>query len=145
MTWYNILATITKLTELNKITVDSCASALECKFERGTSNRYRSGGLLKPFAYAELITGRDKTTLLLTLRVDSAREEYAICMLSLGKPVDIDMVSPLMADENNPSANLGWERKYSFCYEIGDCPVWFEIEEASSRTKLVSVSIHRLY
>ena len=144
MTWYDILGTIAKLTELEAFTVASCGNALECKFEITGSNRYRSDVLQAPFEYAELISGNDKITLSLTLRSDMAREEYAMRMLSLGKPIDIDVVSPPMADENGLSANMDWDRKYSLCYEIGDRRVWFGIEEADKRKKLVRVSIHHL-
>lgn len=142
MTWHNFIAAITKLTELDELTVDSCASALKCDFELTGSNRYRSDALQEPFEYAELISGNDDKTLLLTLRVDAARDEYAMRMLSLGKPIDINMVSPPIATKNTPSANMGWDRKYSLCYEIGDRPVWFGIEEANSRKKLVNISVH---
>ena len=143
MTWYDILAIISKLTELDEFTVESCANALGCKFEPTTPNRFHSDALQNPFKYAELISGSNKTILILTLKSESAREEYAMRMLSLGKPIDIDVVSPPIADENYPSANMGWERKHSLCYEIGERPVWFGIEESNSRKKLVSVSIHR--
>lgn len=144
MTWYDIIATITKLTELDELTVESCASALECKFDRNTtSNRFRSNALQDPFDYAELIPGSDKTILTLTLQTASAREEYALRMLSLGKPIDIDSVSPPVADGNLPITKLDWDRKYSLCYEIGEQQVWFGIEVANSRKQLVSLSIHR--
>ena len=145
MTWFNILTTITKLSELDALTVDSCTSVLECKFEPTDSNRYRSDALQEPFEYAELISGNDKTILTLTLQIESARKEYAMRLLSLGKPIDIDIVSPPITDESLPKPELGWERKYSLCYEIGDRPVWFGIEESNSRKKLINVSIHRRY
>jgi hypothetical protein len=140
MTWHAVLTTITKLTEFDELTVNSCANALECKFER-LSNRYRAESLQDPFEYAELIPGSDKTILTLILQDKSAREEYAMRMLSLGKPIDIDMVSPPMASEIGPRANLGWERKYSLCYEIGERKVWFGIEEIRSQKILVSLTI----
>jgi len=144
MTWYGIIATIRKLTELDEFTVTSCANALECKFERSTvSNRFHSDALHEPFEYAELIFGSGRVKISLKLKIESAREEYALRMLSLGKPIDIDMVSPPMADENGSSIKLDWERKYSLCYEIGDHPVWFGIEEINSRKKLVSVVMER--
>ena len=141
MIWHDILATITKLVALDELTVDACASALDCKFERTTSNRYRSDALREPFEYAELILGSDKTMLVLTLQANTAREEYAMRMKGLGKPIDMSIVSPPIADEHSSSTNLGWERKFSLCYEIGERPVWFGIEEENSRKKLVSVSI----
>ncbi|MGD8405807.1 MAG: hypothetical protein PVJ21_19275 [Anaerolineales bacterium] len=143
MTWFNIIAVITKLIELEAFTVDSCGNALECKFEATGSNRYHSDALQSPFEYAELISGTDKTILLLTLHVDAAREEYAMRMLSLGKPIDIDMASPSIADGSGASTNMGWDRKYSLCYEIGDRPVWFGVEEANSKKRLVNISIHQ--
>ena len=143
MTWHGILVTITKLIDLDEFTVNSCGSALECKFESTGSNRYRSDALQEPFEYAELISGNDKTILTLTLQAESAREEYAMRMLSLGKPIDIDVVSPPIVDENSSSANLNWERKYSLCYEIGEHPVWFGIEEANLRKKLINISVNR--
>jgi len=143
MTWYDILATIAKLTELDELTVDSCGSALECEFKSTDPNCYRSKALQDPFEYAEFVSGSEKSILTLNLRAESAREEYAMRMLSLGKPIDIGNVSPPIADENIPKAKLDWERKYSLCYEIGDCLVWFGIEVANSRKILVSVSIHR--
>jgi len=141
MTWYDIIAAITKLTELDEFTIDSCASALECKFELTSPNRYRSNTLQSPFEFAELISGNNKTTILLICRIDAAREEYAMRMLSLGKPIDIDMVSPPIADGKGVSANIVWDRKYSLCYEIGDLRVWFGIEEVNSKKKLVNISI----
>lgn len=143
MTWFDIIATITKLTELDELTVNSCASALKCEFEPITSNRYRSTTLREPFDHADLISGNDNMSLLLTFRVDSAREEYALRMLGLGKPIDIDNVSPPIAEVNTPQTNLDWDRKYSLCYEIGDCRVWFGIEVAGSQKKLVSIMIKR--
>ena len=145
MTWYDILTTITNLTELAEFTVVSCSNALKCNFKHTTSNRYRSDTLHDPFEYAELIVGNNQTTLALTLQAESAREEYAMRMLSLGKPIDIDMVSPTMIDGNGSSSNLGWERKYSLCFEIGDCPIWFGIEETHGRKNLVNVTIHCSY
>ena len=59
MTWHDILAIITKLTELDDLSVDTCANALSCEFEHTTSNRYRSNKLEEPFEYAELIPGKD--------------------------------------------------------------------------------------
>jgi hypothetical protein len=141
MTWYDILATISKLTELDELTIESCASALGCKFEPTASNRYHAKLLQDPFEYAELIPGSDKTILTLTFQDESAREEYAMRMLSLGKPIDIDMVSPSLADENGSSANFGWERKYSLCYEIGDRQIWFGIEETDSKKKLINIKV----
>lgn len=143
MTWYDIIGTISKLIELDEFTVESCANAIGCKFELTGSNRYRSNALQAPFEYAELISGTDKTILLLKLRSDAAREEYALRMLSLGKPIDIDVVSPPTADKSGANANMGWDRKYSLCYEIGDRPVWFGIEEANSKKRLVNISIHQ--
>ena len=143
MTWYNILATISKLTEVDEFNVETCANALECKFEHTTSNRYRSDALQDPFENAELILGNDKTVLTLTLQEEATREEYAMRILSLGKPIDIDMVSQPMADETGSGTILGWERKFSLCYEIGDCQVWFGIEELNSKKKLVSISLER--
>jgi len=143
MTWYNILAAISKLTEVDEFTVETCANALECKFEHTTSNRYRSDALQDPFENAELILGNDKTVLTLALQEEATREEFAMRMLSLGKPIDIDMVSPSIADETSSGTNLGWERKYSLCYEIGDRQVWFGIEEIKSKKKLVSISLER--
>jgi hypothetical protein len=143
MTWYDIIGTISKLIELDEFTVESCVNAIGCKFEPTGSNRYRSNALQAPFEYVELISGTDKTILLLTLRSDAAREEYALRMLSLGKPIDLDMVSPPLADESGASANMEWDRKYSLCYEIGDRPVWFGIEEANSKKRLVNISIHQ--
>jgi len=142
MTWYDILATITKLTEIDKFTVETCANALGCKFEPTTPNRYHSDVLQDPFVDAELIIGNDNTILFLTLRAESAREEYALRMLSLGKPIDINLVSPPIEDKTSTGVNLGWDRKYSLCYEIGDRPVWFGIEEANSQKLLATVSIH---
>jgi hypothetical protein len=143
MSWYEILAIISKLTELDKFTVESCASALGCQFEPTTPNRYRADALQNPFNFAELISGSDKTILILTLKSESAREEFAMRMHSLGKPIDIDVVSPPIADGNHPGTHSVWERKYSLCYEIGDCPVWFGIEEVNSQKNLVNVTIYR--
>lgn len=143
MTWYDIIATITKLTELDELTVESCASALECKFESAGTNRYRSEALPDPFRYAEFISGSEKSVITLILQAESAIEEYVLRMLSLGKPIDISNASPSTTDETISKNNLDWERKYSLCYEIGDCQVWFGIEVANSRKQLVSVSIHR--
>jgi len=143
MTWFNILTAISKLTEVDEFTVETCANALECKFEHTTSSRYRSDALQDPFENAELILGNDKTVLTLTLQEKATREEYAMRMLSLGKPIDIDMVSPSIADETGSGTNLGWERKYRLCYEIGDRQVWFGIEELNSKKKLVSISLER--
>jgi hypothetical protein len=64
-------------------------------------------------------------------------------MLSLGKPIDIDVVSPPIGEETGAGSNLDWDRKYSLCFEIGDRPVWFGIEESNSRKKLVSVSLEQ--
>ena len=143
MTWYNVLAAISKLTEADEFTVETCSNALECKFEQTTSNRYHSDALQYPFENAELILGSDKTILILTFQEEATREEYAMRMLSLGRPIDIDMVSPPMADETGSNTNLGWERKYSLCYDIGDRQVWFGIEELNSKKKLVSISLER--
>jgi len=141
MTWYDIIGTISKLIELDELTVESCTNALRCKFEPTSSKRYRSNALQTPFEYAELILDKDKTTLLLTLNIDAARGEYAMRMLSLGKPIDIDVISPPIADGSGKTSNITWDRKYSLCYEIGDRPVWFGIEEANSKKKLVTISI----
>ena len=143
MTWFNIIAVITKLIELEAFTVASCENALECKFVATGSNRYRSDILQAPFEYAELISGNDKNTLLLTLRPNAAREEYAMRMLSLGKPIDIDVESSPKAEKKGSSTNMDWDGKYSLCYEIGDCRVWFGIEEAHSKKRLVNISIHQ--
>ena len=143
MTWHNILATITKLIELDELSVGTCASALECKFKHTASNRYRSDTLPDPFEYAELIPGSEKTILTLALQDESARAEYAMRMLGLGKPVDIAIISPPLASENTPKSELDWDGKYSLCYEIGEQQVWFGIEEKESRKRLVSVSIQR--
>jgi len=141
MTWFDIIGTITKLIELDAFTVASCGNALGCKFEASGSNRFHSDALQTPFEYAELISGNDKTTLLLTLSDAAAREEYAMRMLSLGKPIDIDVVSPPVADGKGSNTNMDWEGKYSLCYEIGDRRVWFGIEEANSKKRLVTISI----
>jgi len=143
MTWYDIIGTISKLIGLDELTVESCATAMRCKFEPTSANRYRSNALQAPFQYAELISGNNKTTLLLTLNIDAAREEYAMRMLSLGKPIDINVVSPPMADRKGLSTNLDWDGKYSLCYEIGDRRVWFGIEEANSKKRLTNISIHQ--
>jgi hypothetical protein len=142
MTWFDIIGIISKMTELDELTIESCANALGCKFEATTSNRYRSDALQYPFEYAELIFGNDKLTLMLTLQTQAPREEYALRMLSLGKPIDLDVDSPPVADKDSPNSNLDWEGKYSLCFEIGDCPVWFGIEEIASKKILVSLSIH---
>lgn len=142
MTWYDIVATITKLTDLDEFTVATCAKALECNFEPTTSNRYRSSTLQAPFEYAELILSSDKTIFTLTLQDNSAREEYVLRVSGLGKPIDLDVVSPPIANESTPKTNLDWDRKYSLCYEFGDCRVWFGIEVANSRKNLVNVSIY---
>ncbi len=63
-------------------------------------------------------------------------------MIGLGKPIDIEIVSPPIADENVSKLELGWDRKYSLCYDIGEQPVWFGIEETRTRKKLVEISIH---
>lgn len=143
MTWYDILVAISKLTELDEFVVETCARALDCKFEPSGLNRYRSNTLQEPFENAELILGSYKTVLTLTLQEEAPRDEYAIRMLSLGKPIDIDMVSPPMADGNGSKSNLSWEMKYSLCYEIGDRQVWFGIEELNSTKKLISISLER--
>jgi len=143
MTWHSLLVTISKLAELDEFTVETCTSALECNFERTLSNRYCSNALQEPFEYAELILGNDKTILTLTLQANSAREEYAMRMIGLGKPIDIDVVSPPLANESAPKSELGWDRKYSLCYEIGEQPVWFGIEETGASKKLVALSFHR--
>ena len=143
MTWYTIIATITKLTELDEFTVSTCAKVLECTFELTASNRYRSSALQAPFDYAELILGSDKTIFALTLKDNSAREEYVLRVSGLGKPIDVDVVSSPIADKNASKTNLDWDRKYSLCYEFGDRRVWFGIEVAGSQKKLVTVSIHK--
>ena len=143
MTWFDIIAVITKLIELDVFTVDACGNALMCKFKPTSPNRYRSDSLQAPFEYAELISGNENSTLLLTLRENAAREEYAMRMLSLGKPIDINVFSPSVTDGKGTSANIDWEGKYSLCYEIGDRQVWFGIEEINSRKKLVNISIHQ--
>lgn len=144
MTWFNILAIISKIVELDELTVNSCTNALECKFEHITSNHYRSDTLRSPFEYAELILGSYKTILMLTLQANATRQEYAMRMKGLGKPIDISIVSPPIADEHSSSKNLEWERKFSLCYEIGERPVWFGIEETGGQKKLVTVSIEIL-
>lgn len=143
MTWYGIIAIITKLTELDEFTIDSCAKALECKFESSSSNRFRSDSLQEPFEYAELIPDTENMILILTFRVASAREEYAKRVSSLGRPIDVEIVSPPLADENAQKAELGWDRKISLCYEFGDCRVWFGIEETRSHKRLIALSIHQ--
>jgi hypothetical protein len=145
MTWHDVLATISKLTELPVLSVDTCASALACKFEHTIENRYRSNKLKEPFEYAELISGKDNNLLTLKFRAESPREEYAMRMLSLGKPIDIELVSPPSADENTPKNEIGWERKYSLCYEIGERQVWFGIEQTGSHKQLISVSVEGLH
>lgn len=142
MTWYGIIAIITKLAELDEFTVESCARILECKFDRSTSGRFRSDSLQEPFEYAELIPGNENTILTLSFRVASARQEYAKRVSSMGRPIDIEIVSPPLADENAQKAKLGWDRKISLCYEFGDCRVWFGIEETKSQKRLIALSIH---
>ena len=143
VTWYGIITTITKLTELDDFAIDSCANALECKFERSASDRYRSDALQDPFEYAEFISGSDKTILTLTFQVASAREEYAKRVFAMGRPIDVEIVSPPLADDNAKKAELGWDRKLSLCYEFGDCQVWFGVEEIKSQKKLVSITVKR--
>lgn len=143
MTWHTILATITKLTKLDEFTIDSYSSALECNFEPTGSNRFRSSALQEPFEYAELIPGSDTTILSLTLRATAAREEYAMRMVGLGKPIDVEIVSPSIADKNVSTAELNWDRKYNLCYELGEQRVWFGIEKTQGKKKLVTVSFHR--
>ena len=143
MTWYDIIVTIRRLTELNEFTVDACSSVLQCNFKQNTTNRYRSNILQEPFEYAELISGDDKAALSLKFRIESTREEYAMRLSGLGKPVDIDIISPPIADETASDAITDWDRRYSLCYEFGDCRVWFGIEESGSQKQLVSVTIER--
>ena len=143
MTWYDIIVTIRGLTELNELTVDSCSRVLQCNFKQNSTNRYRTNTLQEPFEYAELISGSDKAKLALKFRIESAREEYAMRLSGLGKPVDIDIISPPIADETAPDATTDWDRRYSLCYELGDCQVWFGIEESGSQKQLVSVTIER--
>ena len=143
MTWFDIMGTIAKLIKLEEFTVETCARVLECKFKSTGSNRYRSGELQDPFEYAELIPGSSKAILTLTLQETAAREEYAMRIIGLGKPIDIDIVSPPIAGESAPKSSRGWDRNYSLCYEIGDHLVWFEIEEINSKKKLVSASLER--
>ena len=143
MTWHTILATITKLTELDEFTVKSCESAMKCNFERTGSIHYRSNSLQGPFGHAELIPGSDTTILSLTLRATAAREEYAMRMVGLGKPIDVEIVSPPTMNENPSETSMDWDRKYSLCYELGEQRVWFGIEEKQGKKKLVTVSLHR--
>jgi len=143
MTWHAILATITKLIELDEFTVNSCESALDCNFERiAAPNRYRSDALQDPFEYADLIHDSQKTTLILTLQTTAAREEYAMRMVGLGKPIDVEIISPPIMDENPSKTKLDWDRKYSLCYELGEQRVWFGIEEKQGKKKLITVSFH---
>ena len=145
MTWFEIIATITKLTELDEFTVEACADALGCSFEQTSSNRcFQSDMLHAPFERAEFISGTDKTILTLDFRPDSAREEFAMRRISLGRPIDIEITSPPVMDEINRKINLEWDRKYSLCHEFGNSKVWFGIEEKNSRKNLVNVSIHRV-
>ena len=143
VTWYGIITTITKLTELDDFTIDSCANTLNCKFERSDSNRYRSDALQGPFEDAEFIPGSDKMILTLTLMSTSPREEYAKRGSAMGRPIDVDIVSPPVADDNTQQADLNWDRKLSLCYEFGDCRVWFGIEETVSQKRLVSITLKR--
>lgn len=141
MTWFDILTIITKLTRLDELTIDTSSKALESNFDRFGANRFRSEALPAPFKYAEFLPGSDRTILILYLRDDSPREEYVLRMLGLGKPIDIELVSPPVADGDELRGNVGWDRKYRLCYEVGDRHIWFGIEESSSRKKLVSVSV----
>lgn len=141
MTWYDIISTLTKLTELDGFTVEDCENILECKFEKTDSNRLRANNLVAPFDYAGLIPDNEGMTLTLFFKPDAAREEYVLRMAALGKPIDIEIVSPPMDNGNAPKTNLGWDRKFSLCYEYGEQKVWFGIEEAKSQKKLVSITL----
>ena len=143
MTWYGIISTITKLSELDEFTVESCERILECKFERSETGRLQAVSLQTPFEFAEFIPGRDKMILTLSFQDTSPREEYAKRVSAMGRPIDVEIASPPLADGNTPKSKVGWDRKLGFCHEFGDCRVWFGIEEVGSQKKLVTISIHR--
>ncbi len=140
--WPQVLPVIENLARLPGISLHRCAEILQCELKLIVSNRFESRAVIAPFESVDIRKRSGKTGIIvLDVQPGPQQEFYAQAVKAMGQPVDIDIVSPPIANPQQP-VSLPWDAKYSWCFELAGRPVWFEFEELRRAEKLVSVSIH---
>jgi hypothetical protein len=140
--WTEVWPTIEKLAQLPGISLHACAEILQCELKLIITNRFESHDLATPFKSVDIRKKSAKAGIIvLYFQPGPHLEFYAQAIKGMGDPLDINIVSPPIADPLRP-VNLAWDSKYSWCFEICQRKIWFGFEGAHGAEKLVSVALH---
>lgn len=125
-------------TGLSSFSVEKISKFVGCEFVEKPDGRKVTEHPPAYFDNVEIKTGKSKEIVIISLHEN---ENFCPRLKEFGEPINIDIVSPplLFGEE---TIEIGWERKYSVCYSMKTCLVWFGIEEIKSKEYLVSLAIH---
>jgi len=141
--WSEVLPLIERLACLSGLYIQGCATVLNCDIQLVVSNRFESRNPVSPFKSIDIRKRSAKAGIIvLDFHHGPHLEFYAAQVKAMGTPIDINIVSPPIADPNRSPAKLSWDSKNSWCFEICRRKVWFGFEELGGVEKLVSVAIH---
>ena len=141
--WSEVLPIIEELTKLSGISLHRCADVLQCEFRLIISNRFEGVNPISPFRSIDIRKRSAKTGIIVLDFIPGPHLEfYAAQVKTQGQPLEIDIVSPPLAEQNHLPLSLAWDRKYGWCYVIHDRRVWYGFEEFRDAVKLVSVAIY---
>lgn len=138
MSWKKIIKTVSEIAELSSFSVREISKIAGCEFVETSDGRNVTEHPPVFVRNIEIKLGKSKEIVILSL---AENEDFNLKVKEFGEPLNIDIVSPPLSF-GEETIEIGWERKYSVCYPMKNCLVWFSIEQRKSKEYLVSISIH---
>ena len=125
------------LASIQTLTVTNCELAFNCELHRDDNDLRRHWGTSPEIGIEKIDVRIGETGGIvlamfdLELQADLVKELHA-----LGQPEDLDIVSPPVAT----GQTVQWQRKWSVGYTLFGVKIYFGLEEANGRERLINAS-----